>query len=141
MRLGFNSNIPYKGQTLHIQTEDSGRSKPVITTLLYKGGIILGSSKLQYGDALPVTDLDIMVDDLMKEQHKDMLRRLKAGEFDGRLYGQPTKKSCAAEPANSPIQVALANTRPSPTERLAEPVSLPYPSPTIDDAVRTFFGI
>ena len=40
---GFNTDVKYKGVVYHVQTEDKGVSNPLIETLIYKGGEILGS--------------------------------------------------------------------------------------------------
>lgn len=82
MVVGFNHNILYKGVVYHIQTEDSGLGRPNIITLLYYGGTILASRKTSYADIIKIDHLEKIVEDLMKEQHKGMLRSLKAGEFD-----------------------------------------------------------
>ena len=86
MVLGFNHNLQYKGETFHVQTEDSGVANPHIITLLYRGGVILCSQKTSYSDILKMDNLDVVVEELMKEQHKNMMRRLKAGEFDDRAF-------------------------------------------------------
>ena len=82
MVVGFNHNFRYKGEVYHIQTEDSGVKSPNIVTLLYQGGTILASKKTSYADIAKVDNLDQVVEELMKEQHKEMLRSLKTGEFD-----------------------------------------------------------
>ena len=82
MVVGFNHNFRYKGEVYHIQTEDSGVKSPNIVTLLYQGGTILASKKTSYADIAKVDNLEQVVEELMKEQHKNMLRSLKAGEFD-----------------------------------------------------------
>ncbi len=82
---GFNHNIAYKGELFHVQTEDSGVANPHIVTLLYRGGLIIGSKKTAYADILKMDKLDVIVEELMKEQHKEMMRRLKAGEFDEKI--------------------------------------------------------
>ncbi|MEI6208695.1 MAG: hypothetical protein WCP20_18115 [Desulfuromonadales bacterium] len=86
MVLGFNHNIQYKGETFHVQTEDSGIVNPHIITLLYRGGVIICSKKTNYADILKMENLEVVVDELMKEQHKDMMRRLKSGEFDEKAF-------------------------------------------------------
>lgn len=93
MQLGYNHNINYKQQTFHVQTEDSGLKNPHIVTLLYKDGVILGSQKISYKDALQVDQLDGLVEDLMKAQHKRMMYRLKNGEFDDRIAGTAEQQS------------------------------------------------
>jgi len=82
MVLGFNHNVRYKGELFHVQTEDSGLDNPHIVTLLYKNGAILASRKTGYADILKMENLEVVVEELMKEQHKEMMRRLKSGEFD-----------------------------------------------------------
>jgi hypothetical protein len=82
MVVGFNHNFRYKGEVYHIQTEDSGVKSPNIVTLLYQGGTILASKKTSYADIAKVDNLEQVVEELMKEQHKDMLRSLKSGEYD-----------------------------------------------------------
>ena len=86
MVLGFNHNITYKGEVFHVQTEDSGVANPHIITLLYRGGVIISSKKTSYSDILKMESLEIVVEELMKEQHKEMMRRLKAGEFDEKAF-------------------------------------------------------
>lgn len=110
MVVGFNHNVMYKGEVFHIQTEDSGISNPHIITLLYRGGTIISSKKTSYADIIKIENLESVVEDLMKEQHKDMLRRLKAGQFDERAFAsQPApplqsaaEKPAAAEPPPAP---------------------------------------
>src|ERR1039458_3899386 len=89
MVVGFNHNINYKGEVFHIQTEDSGVKNPNITTLLYRGGTIISSKKISYADIIRIDNLSKVVEELMKEQHKEMLRSLKAGLFDERAFGLP----------------------------------------------------
>ena len=82
MVVGFNHNFRYQGEVYHIQTEDSGKLSPNIVTLLYQGGTILASKKTSYADIAKIDNLEHVVEELMKEQHKNMLRALKSGEFD-----------------------------------------------------------
>ncbi len=96
MVVGFNHNVMYKGERFHIQTEDSGIANPHIITLLYRGGTIISSKKTSYADIIKIENLEQVVEELMKEQHKDMLRRLKAAEFDDRIFGTQPKPPAAA---------------------------------------------
>ena len=82
MIVGFNHNFRYQGEVYHIQTEDSGLLSPNIVTLLYQGGTILASKKTSYADITKIDNLEQVVEELMKEQHKNMLRGLKSGAFD-----------------------------------------------------------
>jgi hypothetical protein len=91
MIVGFNHNVHYRGVGFHVQTEDSGQKNPQLVTLLYHGGTIIASQKTVYADILKVDNLDQVIEDLAKEQHKGMLRKLTKGEFDQRIidFGIP----------------------------------------------------
>jgi len=111
MRLGFNHNVRYKGEVYHVQTEDSGVNAPHVITLLYRGGVILASKKSTYHDILSFDNRDELVDELMKSQHKGMLRALKNGEFDQviaqRFGGGGEVAPHPPTPAGSPHPVDL----------------------------------
>lgn len=107
MVVGFNHNFRYKGELYHVQTEDGGIKSPNIITLLYKGGTILASKKTSYADIIKVDNLEQVVEELMKEQHREMLRRLKEGEFDAQLGLAP------AAPAPAPSAAPSASPAPS----------------------------
>jgi hypothetical protein len=115
MVLGFNHNVRYKGELFHVQTEDSGVASPRIVTLLYKGGVILASKKTNYADILKIENLDTVIEELMKDQHKAMMRRLKAGEFDQRAFQTPpsAKESGNVKPSAPPAD-SVARTFSSP---------------------------
>lgn len=117
MVLGFNHNIRYKGVLFHVQTEDSGKANPHIITLLYREGTIIASAKTSYADIIKVEQLEAVVESIMKEQHKDMMRRLKNGEFDARI---PEAMAAPQEPAAAP-QVPQVPQVPTPQDRAAEP--------------------
>ncbi|MFZ2197863.1 MAG: hypothetical protein WAV13_09035 [Thermodesulfovibrionales bacterium] len=90
MLIGYNTNVPYKGEIYHVQTEDSGLKSPVIITLLYLKGTILASKKTSYSDLVASPDYKEKVRELMKEQHKAMLRELIAGKHTVEI--QPSAK-------------------------------------------------
>jgi hypothetical protein len=114
MVVGFNHNFRYKGTVYHVQTEDGGLKNPRIITLLYQGGTILASKKTSYADITRVDGLEKVVEELMKEQHKEMLRRLKNGEFDAVIAGARPR---AAVPAGASAPPPVA----------PEPVASPSP--------------
>ena len=113
MLLGYNHNINYKGSVFHIQTEDSGVKTPHIITLLYREGVILCSKKTSYADILRIDNLEAVVEDLMKEQHKEMLRRLKSGEFDEKAFG--TTQQTEVKPQEQKQESLTTPTPVSPT--------------------------
>ena len=80
MLVGYNTNVTYKGNVYHIQTEDNGLKNPVIVTLLYIKGTILSSKKISYAHIATSPDYKEKVRELMKEQHKNMIKELIAGK-------------------------------------------------------------
>jgi hypothetical protein len=128
MVVGYNHNIRYKGEVFHIQTEDSGINSPHIITLLYRGGNIIASKKTSYADIVKMGNLNQVVEELMKEQHKDMLRRLKSAEFDAKLGLESVVDAPAAVAAAPQPQVV------PPAEAVQQPVSPPPPPPVMQQA-------
>ena len=131
MIVGFNHNITYRSVSFHVQTEDSGLKSPHLVTLLYHGGIIISSQKTSYADIIKVDNLDNVIDELAKEQHKGMLRRLTKGEFDERIVelgiplgasGQSPQQLESSEPVLEKDELKA-----SPVE--AKPVVAPVPEP------------
>ncbi len=89
-QLGYNTNVRYKTRVFHVQTEDSGVTRPhVISHLFADGGRIIKSVKRAYADQLEAPDLIARVKKLMQEQHKAMLLALRAGEFDALIGFEP----------------------------------------------------
>lgn len=130
MVVGFNHNFRYKGGLYHVQTEDGGVKSPNIITLLYKGGTILASKKTSYSDIIKVDNLEQVVEELMKEQHREMLRRLKDGEFDSRLglAATPAASAPSAAPPAKPVVPAAAPPVPPPPAA-APPAAKPAAPP------------
>lgn len=89
MLSGINTDIQFKGEVYHVQTEDGGTNNPIITTLLFKGGAIFSSKKTNYAEILQSPSYQEVVKELMKEQHKSMVRDLTAGKFQ-----TPVRKEC-----------------------------------------------
>lgn len=168
MVLGFNHNVMYKGEVFHVQTEDSGVNNPHIITLLYKGGVILCSKKTSYADILKMENLEVVVEELMKEQHKDLMRRLKTGEFDERAFSIPaspveTPEIPSPVPAADPVadlfslspdrqqtsskadisllfEMPASNTPIAPKKQSVNNEVAPKDIVSLDDAILTFFG-
>jgi len=169
MVLGFNHNLMYKGEVFHVQTEDSGVANPHIITLLYRGGVIISSNKTSYSDILKMDNLEVVVEELMKEQHKEMMRRLKTGEFDEKAfsfkaqlienYEIPTLapeadpiaelfSAASSHGSSSKEDVSLLFQLSPQTSKDAPPLQVQKPGPpdaagkvvSIDDAILSFFG-
>ena len=82
MITGFNTDVSYKGTVFHVQTEDKGKENPIIESLIYKGGEILGSRRLPYQDMLQNGYDEKVVIKLMEDQHKTMIEEVRNGKFD-----------------------------------------------------------
>jgi hypothetical protein len=78
---GFNTDVKYRGVVYHVQTEDKGTTNPLIETLIYKGGEILGSRRLPYGDVVQPGD-EPAITKLMEDQHKGVIMDVKRGRYD-----------------------------------------------------------
>lgn len=149
MLVGYNHNIGYKGEVFHVQTEDSGINTPHIITLLYRGGNILASKKTSYADIVKMGNLSQVVEELMKEQHKDMLRRLKNGEFDERLGLEGVFETPPAQaPETPPAPVPLVPVAAPPTveavpeiPKAAPPqAEIPNKKQSLDDLIFDFLS-
>lgn len=82
---GFNHNFSYKGHTYHVQTEDSGVPRARITTLLYRAGSIIARETTDYSAIRADEDISPRVEQMMKDQHRNMLKNLKEGVFDAKI--------------------------------------------------------
>jgi len=83
MSIGMNTNIKFQGKVYHAQTEDGGKDNPIITTLLFKDGVVFASKRSDYSDLLGTPSYRETVVEMMKEQHKTILRELVAGKIKG----------------------------------------------------------
>ncbi len=125
MVVGFNHNFRYQGEVFHVQTEDGGLKNPQIITLLYRGGTILASRKTSYSDISKVNNLSQVVEELMKEQHREMLRGLKDGDFDDRIAAVAGASNPAAVETATAATSPLADKRPDPPVPQPSPASAP----------------
>jgi hypothetical protein len=86
--VGFNNNVKHKGRIFHVQTEDSGVTRPhIVTHLFADGGRILKSTRTDYSEHLGRADMGTVVRGLMKEQHKAMFIALRDGQLDATIDG------------------------------------------------------
>ncbi|HEY3122244.1 MAG TPA: hypothetical protein VGL15_16585 [Vicinamibacteria bacterium] len=82
MITGFNTDVKYRGTVYHVQTEDKGTANPMIETLIYKGGEILGSRRLPYANLISGEGDEKAITKLMEDQHKAVMLDVKRGKFD-----------------------------------------------------------
>jgi hypothetical protein len=100
---GFNTDFKYRGQTFHVQTEDNGIANPVVVSLLYHRGAILASRKTSYAELVGEAECVEQLKELMKSQHKALMRELIAGAYDAKIPAAAPHarggKSLSAAPA------------------------------------------
>ncbi len=129
MLLGMNEDIPYKGEVYHVQTEDSGVKNPRITTLIFKGGTILGSKRTTYEDIVKMDKLEKVVREIMSEQHLAVIAELKKGAYTkkpGASKTSPAVASPAAAPKAKPAAAPKAKPAAAPK---AKPAAAPKTKP------------
>ena len=81
MIVGFNTDIKYRNEVFHMQTEDKGTNNPTIETLVYHHGEILLSRRIGYAHLKGKSDQRKRVKQLMKTQHDEVIAELKGGKF------------------------------------------------------------
>jgi len=120
MLVGYNTNISYKGTVYHVQTEDSGLKNPHIITLLYNKGTILSRKKVSYASLAAEPDYKEKVRELMKDQHKAMIKELIAGKHTRNEAVSQPQPEPAAEAAVHP---SVASAEPAPIQQTPEPAA------------------
>ncbi len=81
MIIGFNTDIKYRNEVFHIQTEDKGENNPTVETLVYHSGEILLSRRVAYGHFMKKPDARKRIKMMMKTQHDQVISELKGGKF------------------------------------------------------------
>jgi hypothetical protein len=106
---GYNHNVLYQERMFHAQTEDSGLERTRIFTHLFHDGAVVETLRMDYGHLTKDEDEAERVRQLMQQQHKQVLRRLKTGELDkqiARLLGSPSDAADSPPPAPQARQPA-----------------------------------
>lgn len=130
MITGLNTDVEYQGKTYHVQTEDTGRNHPTIVTILFYSGAILSSRKTSYADIVKAENLQVILKEMMSEQHKEMIRDLQAG----RIHLPGTRPE--AKPVPSPAAPAAPESKPP--SRPAE--SKGRGTPNLDDMILDYLS-
>lgn len=82
MLVGYNENVVHRGVTFHVQTEDNGIKNPYIITHVFISGNIIATKKTSYMDILKIENLEKVLRELMEEQQREMVQKIKNGEYD-----------------------------------------------------------
>src|SRR6188508_290203 len=112
---GFNNNVRYRGMRFHIQTEDSGVSRPhIITHLFADGGYVIKSLRTDYAEYVDHPERVSVVTRLMRDQHRAMALELRDGKLDATI-DRITPAPAEAEDADVDAgPKTLLSARPSP---------------------------
>lgn len=128
MLTGYNTDFKFQDKIYHAQTEDGGVNNPVITSLLYFQGEILASRKTSYEDIVKADCLDEVVRELMKEQHKLLIRDLMHGKLE------TTRAASQPAPVKEPPPAAKPTT-PAPQKPTED-----VPEKSLDDIILDFLA-
>ena len=103
MIFGFNTDVPGKDAVYHVQTEDRGAKNPVIESIIYVGGKILGRRRTSYALAEATPE---RIEELVRRQHKDLVEAIRAGTWgpDG-----GTSKAATSTPLGYTIELLNPN--------------------------------
>jgi hypothetical protein len=103
---GFNNNVRYRGMRFHIQTEDSGITRPHITTQLFAdGGYVIKSLRTDYREYVDHPERAVLVHRLMRDQHRAMALDLRDGKLDAtidRIAPAPAELAADVPAADAP---------------------------------------
>jgi hypothetical protein len=101
MIFGFNTDVPAKEGIYHVQTEDRGRKRAVIESIIYVGGKIMGRKRTPY-DRDEVSQERI--EEMVRRQHKDLVESIRAGTWVPSKEG-PKETIAPAAPKGYAIQL------------------------------------
>ena len=77
MIFGFNTDVPARGGVYHVQTEDRGVKNPVVESIIYVGGKIMGRRRTPYGSE----ENKERIEEMVRRQHKDIVEAIRAGTW------------------------------------------------------------
>jgi hypothetical protein len=78
---GYNTDIEHSGTTYHVQTEDKGRSNPVVESLVYARGEILYSRRTSYRDLVAEQVENDAIATMMDRQHRAIVDAIRRGRL------------------------------------------------------------
>lgn len=82
MQKGFNSDVQYKGQSYHVQTEDWGLSNPFLVSRVFRQGVVVKTVKISYQEAFARNKITAEVIQLaLRRQHHEMMDSLISGKL------------------------------------------------------------
>lgn len=83
MLTGFNTDVKHNGKIYHVQTEDKGRSNPIIETLIYLQGEIIEARRTSYREVIEKQGFQPqLIYKIMERQHRMAIADIRAGRLD-----------------------------------------------------------
>ena len=79
MVMGFNTDIKHNGVVFHVQTEP--RKDAGLETLVYTRGAIIHKLKTSHQDLLQLPDYEVKLKQLLEEQHRAVIAKIRGGEI------------------------------------------------------------
>lgn len=74
---GLNDNLDFLGRQLHVQTEDLGRARGIITTQVFLNGKVIHSMRSTYPDTPAEDSTHDKITDMMRAQHLAVLDEIR----------------------------------------------------------------
>lgn len=110
MIFGFNTDVQGKDGVYHVQTEDRGSRHPVVESIVYEGGKILGKKRTAYD---PSAWSKGQIEDAVRQQHKELTEAVRNGSWKPSSAGDGTGVTASAAPeltgSGAGLHVSLSN--------------------------------
>jgi hypothetical protein len=130
MLTGYNQDVQSGDEVLHVQTEDKGREKALLETLVYRGGTIIAAKRTSYADHLAAGTLnDGVLGDMLKKQHQIIVAIIRAGKVEELI--RASQKAAQREPAAEAPRPERARPEPPPAVA-AQYAEIDEPEPFAD---------
>ncbi|HKW56525.1 MAG TPA: hypothetical protein VJN42_04135 [Candidatus Acidoferrum sp.] len=115
MLFGHNTDVPFSGTVLHVQTEDRGTAHALIDTAVYHKGRVLHRRTNNYFDLLPLDpDRQELLRKRVDDQHRVVVEGIRSGELQITLpTAVPAAPASAAPNAAQPSAATAASTAPA----------------------------
>ncbi len=107
---GFNTDVNHGGCVYHVQTEDRGKQKPFLESLVYIGGTIVAKKSTPYSEQLEQGASEETIAALLKRQHQVIIAAIKAGRIEDLI--RHSSKESRADKRAEPQPASHADTAP-----------------------------
>ena len=140
MITGFNTDVRYGGRVYHVQTEDRGRDRPILESLVYVGGTIIAKKATPYSTQISQGANEEIIGSLLRKQHQVIIAAIKAGRVEDlvRLSKEDAtqaKDEARINGAQAQRGAPLIEAPPSEQKRPPAPVAAaPTPHPAVPAA-------